>query len=62
MTKRERDVLAIRFIEIEFEFAEIRVGRVVDGARLTLSSRCAWSRTRLSSNSAPTISSGAERG
>jgi hypothetical protein len=32
MTKRERDLLAIRFIEIEAELAGIRVGRVVDGA------------------------------
>jgi hypothetical protein len=30
MTKRERDVLAIRFIEIESELGAIVEGRVVD--------------------------------
>jgi Rrf2 family nitric oxide-sensitive transcriptional repressor len=32
VTKRERDLLALRFMEIEAELAGIRVGRVVDGA------------------------------
>jgi hypothetical protein len=36
MTKRERDLLAIRFIEIEAELSAIAEGRVVDGDPATV--------------------------
>jgi hypothetical protein len=53
MTKRERDLLALRHMEIDAELTAIEEGRVVDGDPAEVEAALLRSRTRLSSRWAP---------